>query len=120
MTLSAFLRALFSAETDTGMPAWKSLRTGHVASRTIAQLPTQFRASVMLAPPDACLVARITRVAAFLFALAVLAVVATVFLARRAVLGARFSAVVATEQCAVTLGPAWHMDSTTQTETAVT
>ena len=75
---------------------------------------------MMLATPDAFLVTRITRVTTFLLALAMLAVVAAVFLAWRAVFGAWLTAVVTTEESAVTLSFAWHMDSTTETTKAVT
>lgn len=75
---------------------------------------------MMPATPDAFLVARITWFSTFLLALAMLAVVGAVFLAWRAVLGARLTAAVTTEESAVTIGFAWHMDSTTETTAAVT
>jgi len=74
----------------------------------------------MPALPNAFLVARITWFTTCLLALAVFTVVATFFLARRAVFGARLTASVTTEKSAVTLGLAWHMDSTTKTTKAVT
>ena len=88
VTLSALLRAYFPTETDTGMPARKWLCTWNVTSWTIAQLPAQFRAYMMPATPDAFLFTRITRITTFHCALAVLAVVATVFVAGRTVFGA--------------------------------
>ena len=75
---------------------------------------------MMPATPDAFLITRITRVTTFLLALAVLAVVPAVFLAWRAVFGARLTTIVTTEESAVTLSFAWQMDSTTETTKAVT
>ena len=74
----------------------------------------------MLATPDAFLVARITRYTAFFRALAMLTVVAAFFLAWRTVFGARLTAPVTTEESAVTLSRARHVDSTTETTKAVT
>ena len=73
----------------------------------------------MLATPDAFLVARITRYTAFFRALAMLTVVAAFFLAWRTVFGARLTAAVTTEESAVTVRLAWHVDSTTETTKAV-
>ena len=74
---------------------------------------------MMLATPDAFLVARITRFTTFLGALTMLAVVAAFFLAWRTVFGARLTTAVTTEQSAVTLSLAWHVDPTTETAKAV-
>ena len=74
---------------------------------------------MMLATPDAFLVATITRFTTFLRALAMLAVVAAFFLAWRAVFGARLTAAVTTEESAVTVGLAWHVDPATETTEAV-
>ena len=73
----------------------------------------------MLATPDAFLVARITRFTTCLRALAMLAVVAAFFLAWRTVFGARLTAAVTTEQSAVTLRLALHVNPTTKTTKAV-
>ena len=75
---------------------------------------------MMFATPNAFLVARITRFTTCLRALAMLAVVAAFFLAWRTVFGARFTAAVTTEQSAVTLSLAWHVDPTMETTGAVT
>ena len=75
---------------------------------------------MMPATPDAFLITRITWLATFLRALAVLAVVAAVFLAWRAVFGARLAAAVTTEESAITIGFTWYMNSTTEATKAVT
>ena len=75
---------------------------------------------MMPATPDAFLITTITWLTTFLRALAVLAVVAALILAWRAVFGARLTAAVTTEESAITTGFTWNMNSTTEATRAVT
>ena len=97
VTLSALLRALFPAKTNTGMLATKKFFARLITTLPVTSLAAQSGAYLMFALPGAFLIARFARFATSFLALTVFAGVSAAFFARWAVSGTGFRAVVATE-----------------------